>query len=195
MDFRGTALVQIQPSSKPTAAANHTIAFFHSTETYHRVSLPPEYEFDISLAEFKRDIPRWTKTKSYTEGAIDLTTTLTLHTDITQPSGERKTSVVVLVQVPKRSAGCSYRTCARVTLHDPNTGLFLNEKEEEREFKDGLDTVKFEVSIGPHENIERCSNHGKLRLQAKVKVHEYCTDWVNLVYSKPSSHPPVPHTQ
>lgn len=96
------------------------------------------------------------------------------------------TSAVILIRTPNQKPGCSYRGSAKVILHDPIAGTLLSESDaEERDFEEGRDRVKFEVSVGSHANIEQCQSK-KLKLQVKVRVQEK-TYWQNIKMVYPVS--------
>lgn len=87
-------------------------------------------------------ISTWKEHRDYSEGPIKLRTTVSLSTDICQRSGERTTSIVILVTVLDMRPSYSYTGSARVILYDPLSGTLLSESDaEEREFEDGRDHV------------------------------------------------------
>lgn len=132
-------------------------------------ALTPEYKYNIVKKEFFHD-STWTKTEWYSKGKLHLVTTLSLLTDITQPTQQRTTSVVIWVTVQNWNREYKYEARATVTLYDEKAGQILKEKTEPRKFETNY--VKFVVDMGPHQNIEK-SNSKKLQLRVKVRVDEY----------------------
>ncbi len=58
-----------------------------------------------------------------------------------------------------------------MTLYDEKAGRILKESTEERKIDDTKDYVKFMVSLGPQQEIEK-SRSRKLQLQVKVRLDE-----------------------
>ena len=143
--------------------------FFCFLVTY--TALPCEYEFRIPVEDFEADFPSWCGSRDFTENGFHMKTTLSLLTSISKRNGERETSVIVLIAVPRAESDCQYKVFAKVTLYDPSAGRQLSEEEEKRGFMGEQGRVKFIVSLGLVKDIACCRSR-TLKLHVKVKVHQ-----------------------
>ncbi len=159
----------------------YILRFAYLVELY-RTASPPECCINIPKQEFSKD-STWTITKRYSKGKLTLETQVSLLADVTQPTQQRTTSVIIQLTVKSWNPNCEYNAEARVILYDEKAGRILKKSEEKRKIEKRKDYVKFTVDIGAHREIEE-SKSKKLQLQVKVQVDEsrtYRNYWENVI--------------